>query len=81
MSNYKKRAIVLINEYGGERKDFDSINAAASFLGTNFSNIQRQAISNGTLRGWRVYESPDSIRQHIKELEDQLKILEGYAGE
>lgn len=77
MSNiYKKRAIVLINEETGERKDFDSINAAAVFVGVNFFNLQRAAIYNGTLKGWRVYESASTIRKHIEELKSQLKELE-----
>lgn len=76
-SNYKKRAIVLINEETGERKDFDSINGAAVFVGVNFFNLQRAAIYNGVLKGWRVYESASAIRKHIEELKDQLKALEG----
>lgn len=75
-SNYKKRAIVLINEETGERKDFDSINGAAAFVGVNFFNLQRAAMYNGTLKGWRVYESASTIRKHIEELKDQLKALE-----
>lgn len=74
---YKKRAIVLINEESGERKDFNSINGAAKFLGATFGNVQTAAIYNGTWKGWRVYESADTIRQHIKELQEQLKVVEG----
>lgn len=77
MSVYKRRAIVLINEYSGERLDFDSINGAAKFLHATFANIQRAAIYNGTFNDWRVYESPESIREHIKDYEAQLKVLEG----
>lgn len=76
MNAYKRRAIVLINEKTGERVDMSSINAAASFLGTNFSNIQRAAVYNGVIKGWRVYESAETIRQHIADLEAQLKIVE-----
>jgi len=74
---HNQRAIVLISESTGERVDFDSINAAARFIGANFSAVQRAAMYNGTYNGWRVYESPESIRQHIKDLEAQLEILEG----
>lgn len=73
---YTKRKIILINEQTGERKDFASINAAAGFLGSNFANVQMQAFRNATLRGWRVYEDAETIRQHIKALEEQLKIIE-----
>lgn len=77
MREYKKRAIVLIDQETGERKDFASINGAAAFLGTNFSNTQRAAVYNGVIKGWRVYEDAETIREHIKELERQLEIVEG----
>lgn len=73
----KRKGIVLIHVETGERKDFDSINAAARFIGTTFCNLQRTGIYNGVCKGWKVYESADTIRQHIKELEDQLKVVEG----
>lgn len=77
MRNYKRRAVILINEETGERLDFESINAAAAMLRTNFSNVQRAAVYNGVYNGWRVYESAETIREHISELERQLKIVEG----
>ena len=76
MKKQSQRAIVLISEDTGERRKFESINGAAAFLGTTFSNVQRAAIYNGTWKGWKVYESADAIRQHIKDLEEQLKIVE-----
>lgn len=76
MRQLKMRAIVLVNEETGERKDFKSVNAAALFLGTVFANVQKSAMTNGTLRGWRVYEDADTIRRHIEELKKQLKIVE-----
>ena len=76
MKIYKKREIVAIDEMTGERRDFSSINAAAAFLGTNFSNVQRAAMSNGICNGWRLYESARTIKEHIKELQAQLKVLE-----
>ena len=72
-----KRVIILINEETGERKDCASINAAARFLSATFGNVQTAAVYNGVCKGWRVYESPESIRQHIKDYQAQLKILEG----
>ena len=76
MRKKTSRAVVLINEETGERKEFTSIYSACSFIGAQFLQIQRAMLYNGTVAGWRVYESADSIRQHIKDLEEQLKILE-----
>lgn len=72
---YNKKALVLINERTGERADFDSIYAASCFAGTNFANMQRAALYNGVINGWRVYESPETIRLHIRDLEEQMRIL------
>ena len=72
----ERRSIILISEETGERKDLPSINRAAAFLKTTFSNVQRAAIYNGVWKGWRVFESPESIRKHIAELEEQLRVLE-----
>ena len=72
----KHRGIVLINTESGARKEFKSLNGAARFLGTTFFNVQRAAMYNGMLSGWKVYEDPDSIRKHIADLEAQIKELE-----
>ena len=71
-----RRGIVLINEESGEKKEFSSINSAASFVGTNFANIQMAAFRGGTYNGWRVFENAESIRRHIRDLEAMLKIVE-----
>lgn len=73
--DYRKKGIIIINEDTGERLDFGSVNKAAIYLNTNFANVQRAAIYNGILNGWRVYESPETIRLHIRDLEEQLRIL------
>lgn len=70
------RAVILINESSRERKEFSSMYAAARFLGAQFLQIQRAALYNGAVAGWRVYESAESIRLHIKDLEEQLKVVE-----
>lgn len=74
---YIKREIILINEETNERINFKSLNAAARFLGATFSNVQTAAVYNGIVKGWRVYESPETIRKHIKVLQYQLEYLEG----
>lgn len=73
---YKRKGIVAINERTGERKDFPSINAAARELMSTFKNIQTAAIYNGNVKGWKIFESADAIRQHIRDLEEQLLIVE-----
>ncbi len=75
-SPYKKRKIIIVNVQSKEIKEFDSINGAASMLGRNFSAIQKAALYNGVVNGWRVYEEPNTIKKHIKELEQQLEQLE-----
>lgn len=76
MRVFKKRTIVLVNEETGEKLHFDSINGAARFARSTFAHIQRAAIYNGVANGWRVYEGPETIREHIEELKRQLEIVE-----
>lgn len=71
----ERKGVILINLETGERKDFPSINGAARFLGVVFHQIQTAALYNGNVKGWKVYESPETVRKHIKDLERQLKDL------
>jgi len=44
-------------------------------MGVSITAVQLAKRSNGTCAGWRIYDAPDMIRERIKELEDQLKIV------
>lgn len=75
-NKYVHKAIVAINEETGERKEFSSINSAARELKATFGNVQRAAVYNGSVKGWRIYEDAKTIKAHIAALQEQLKVVE-----
>ena len=71
------RKIIALNEETGERLEYDAAYRLASRLGVQQRSVMQALERNGCVKGWRVYDSPDRIRRRIKELEEQIKMLEG----
>lgn len=71
-----KRAVIAINETTGERKEFESVYAAAKALGVSFQAVQLAQGLSGVCRGWRIYDTPARIRERIEDLKNQLAMLE-----
>ena len=67
------KSVIAVNIDSGERRDFSSINEAARFLGVQFQTVQTASYRNGSVKGWRIYPSPENIRRQIGLLENQLK--------
>lgn len=73
----KKRGLVLVNNETQEVKLFESVNAAARFLGSNYANVQIAMFRvGGSVSGWKVYESSESILEHIEALRNTLEYVE-----
>lgn len=72
-----KRAVIAINVTTGERKEFDSVYAAAKALNVCTQAVQLAQGLGGVCKGWRIYDSPDRIREKIEDLKKQLVMLEG----
>lgn len=73
----KTRGLVLVNNETQEVKIFQSVNAAARFLGSNYANIQIAMYRiGGSVSGWRVYEGSESVREHIEALYNSLEYVE-----
>lgn len=70
------RRITAINEQTGERKEFASIYETAKVLGTSSASVSISLAMSTAVKGWKVYDDPERIREHIKELEEQIKMLE-----
>lgn len=72
----RKRGLVLVNNETQEVRKFDSVNAAARFLGSNFANIQVAMFRcGGVCNGWRVYEGSESILERIDALTQELEYV------
>lgn len=69
--------LVLVNEETGEKVEVQSQNEAARLIGTSYQNLQMARLRCGTVKGWRVYDTPEGLRAQIKELQARLDELEG----
>lgn len=71
------RKVIAISEETGERMEFGSVYALAREIGVTIPAVQQAQERCGVCKGWRIYDSPDRIRERIKKLQNQLKIVEG----
>lgn len=72
----KAKKVIGINESTGEKVLFNSINEAARHIGSTFQGVQIAIMRNGIVRGWRVYDSPEVIREKIAALKKMLNFVE-----
>lgn len=70
------RKILAVSVETGERKELASLYDCAIFLQTGLSNVAQALNRNGICRGWKLYDSPDTLRARISDLERQLAELE-----
>lgn len=71
------RPVIAINEETGVRKEFSSVYAAAQEFKTNHTHVLISMAMGTSVKGWKVFDTPDNIRRRIADLEDQIKMLEG----
>lgn len=71
-----KRPVVAINPSTGERKEFAGIYEACIFLNTGHANVRQALERNGMCCGWKIYDTPDTIRKRIERLQEQLREME-----
>ena len=69
----ESKAIIAINESTKEVKKFRSINEAARELNSTFCAIQGAFFRGGSVKGWKIYGSPDMIQSRIDELKKERK--------
>ena len=72
----KSKGIIAVNKDSGERRYYNSvIECSREFSVSNAAIIV--AVARGTsVKGWKMYDTPDNIRQRIQELEKQIEFLE-----
>ena len=71
-----KRPVIGINIETGERKLFDGITNCACILSVSNTAVIMAIARVTTLKGWKLYDTPDNIRKRIALLEQQIKMLE-----
>ena len=72
----RSKPVVAINKETGERLQYSCVNECAEAL--NVSNAAViVAVARGTsVKGWKLFDTPDNIRQRIIELQKQIDFLE-----
>ena len=75
----KNKGVIAVNKVTGERKYYDSvIDCSRDFSVSSAAIIV--AVARGTsVKGWKMFDTPENIRIRIKELEEQIKMLEEEA--
>ena len=71
------RKVIGINTQTGEKKEWDGIYEFAKEVNTCSANARQALGRNGLCCGWRLYDTPDRLRERIAELEAQIEVLEG----
>ena len=71
-----RRPVIIINEESGERLEFASTYHAGRALGASHVQVLNAIWSGQAVKGWKVYDMPDKIRERIADLENQLKLYE-----
>jgi hypothetical protein len=71
------RKIIAVNVETGEKREFASAYECAMALGTGHCNALAALDRNGVCFGWKLYDSPESLRKRIEELQRQLAEIEG----
>lgn len=71
------RKVVAVNVANGERREFPTSTECAIFLHTMSANVLQALNRNGVCYGWKLYDSAETLRKRIAELERQLAEIEG----
>ena len=71
------RPVIAIHEETGERRDFSGLYETGRVLGVGHVQVLMSIMSGQAVRGWRVYDVPEKIRERIKQMEQDIKMLEG----
>lgn len=70
------RKVIAIHEQTGERREFVSAWAMSQEIGVTHRAVIQALERGGTCKGWKVYDTPEVIREKIWEMKEQIKMLE-----
>lgn len=70
------RKVVAVSIETGERREFGSAYECAIAIHTGHAAVLAALDRNGTCCGWRMYDTPDTLRKRIEELQRQLAEIE-----
>lgn len=72
----QSRRLVAVNVETGERREFGSAYECAIALRAGHAAVLAALDRNGTCCGWKMYDTPETLRKRIDELREQLEEIE-----
>ena len=72
----KSKPVIAINKESGERRVFEGVFECANAFGVSNSAVLVAVARCTSVKGWKLYDSPENIRSRIKKLEKQIELLE-----
>ena len=72
----RTKPIIAINKETRERKQYEQVNECSHDLGVSNAAVLVAVARCTSVKGWRLYDTPQNIRLRIRELEEQIKLLE-----
>lgn len=72
----KSKPVIAINNETHVCKLYKSVFECAQSLGVSSTAVLVAVARTTSVKGWRLYDTPDNIRQRICDLEKQIVLLE-----
>ncbi|GEM_PF-4086790 len=70
------REVIAVNTVTKEKRRYANICACAADLGVSKQNALQQLNRNGLVGYWRLYDTKETLKKRIYELERQIKEVE-----
>lgn len=70
------REVTAVSVETGEKRVYATLYQAAKGLGTSAQNVMQAISRGGACCGWKLYDSPATIKANIAELQNLLKEVE-----
>lgn len=72
----KGRNVIAVNTVTKEKRKYENICACAADLGVSKQNALQQLNRNGMIGAWRLFDTVESLKRRIFELERQIREVE-----
>lgn len=70
-----KNELIAVNEQTGEVLKYDSEYALAKVIGCNSNSVNAARRLFTSIKGWKVYDTPENIEKRIEELREVLEYV------
>jgi len=71
-----RRPLIAVNEETGERVRFDRVADCTDYFGVKRASVLHAVAMGSYIKGWRIYDTPEKLREKIEEIKKIIKKLE-----